>query len=334
MSSPVPEAAPRPEPAIVVDQVTHAFGDRIAVDNLSFTVEPGSILGLIGPSGSGKTTTVRMMAGTLAPSFGTVRVLGEDPVDFRRETRKVLAYMPQLSGLYPDLTAAENVGFVAALHGIGPFRRGAAVARALDIVELGDVRGRLARRLSGGMQRRLELACALVHDPQIGFLDEPTAGIDPILRRSIWEELHRRRDAGMTLVVTTQHVAEAEWCDVVALVADGELVACDQPANLRRIAFGGDVLHLDTDAPLDPELLADVEGLLAVRPIGPTRLAVVAADAAAASPRVLDALRGRGVEVAGLTEHTASFDETFEVIVERRRAERSAAAAEREEPAA
>ena len=138
------------------------------------------------------------------------------------------------------------------------------------------LRGRLARNLSGGMQRRLELACALVHDPDVGFLDEPTAGIDPILRRSIWEELHRRRDAGVTLVVTTQHVAESERCDVVVLIADGELLACDQPANLRRIAFGGDVLHLDTDAPIDPEVLADVDGLLAVRPLGPTRLAIVA----------------------------------------------------------
>ena len=199
----MPDAALRTEPAIVIDGVTHAFGDRIAVDNLSFTVEPGSILGLIGPSGSGKTTAVRMMAGTLAPSFGTVRVLGENPIEFRRETRKVLAYMPQLSGLYPDLTAAENVGFVAALHGIGPFRRGRVVKRVLDIVELGDARGRLSRNLSGGMQRRLELACALAHDPEIGFLDEPTAGIDPILRRSIWEELQRRRDAGTTLVITT-----------------------------------------------------------------------------------------------------------------------------------
>lgn len=319
-------------PAIVLEGATRAFDRRIAVDGISFEVPDGSILGLIGPSGSGKTTTVRMMVGTLAPSFGTVHVLGEDPTRFSRETRQVLAYMPQLSALYPDLTAAENVGFVAALHGIGPFGRGAAVARALDIVELGDAARRLARDLSGGMQRRLELACALVHDPRIGFLDEPTSGIDPILRRSVWEELRRRREAGMTLVVTTQHVAEAEWCDAVALIADGELIAWERPGNLQRLAFGGDVLHLDTDAPTDPELLAGVEGLLAVRVLGPTRLGIVAADSALAAPRVMAALNERRIGVVRLEEHQASFDESFELLVERHREERSDA--DVEEPAA
>jgi ABC-2 type transport system ATP-binding protein len=324
MSSSVPASAHDPErSAIVLEEVTRAFDGGVAVDGLSFEVRHGAIVGLIGPSGSGKTTTVRMMAGTLAPSFGKVRVLGEDPIDFRRATRKVLAYMPQLSGLYPDLTAAENVGFVAALHGIGPFRRGKAVSRALELVGLADVRGRLTRDLSGGMQRRLELACALVHDPRIGFLDEPTSGIDPILRRSIWEELRRRGGEGVTLVVTTQHIAEAEWCDVVALIADGELVAFDQPANLHRLAFGGDVLHLETAGPVDPELLARVEDLLAVRPLGPNTLAIVTTDAAVAGPRVMAALNERGVEVVRVAEHQPSFDETFELLVSQRRAERS-----------
>ena len=224
---------------------------------------PGTILGLIGPSGSGKTTTVRMLTGTLGRTSGEIRVLGEDPLRFSRRTRGRLAYMPQLFSLYEDLSAQENVGFVAALYGIGPFRRGRLIRRALEVVELYDARHRLARDLSGGMQRRLELACALVHSPDVLFVDEPTAGIDPMLRVKIWDELRALRDEGRTLLVTTQYVTEAEYCDRVALIADGELVAYDAPDELRKKAFGGDVLEVTTARAVDADMLASVPGITA-----------------------------------------------------------------------
>ena len=207
------DPVPDPDAAVVISGVTKRFGDDMAVDGISMTVRSGTILGIIGPSGSGKTTTIRLLTGALAPTDGEVRVLGEDPRTFHRRTRERIGYMPQQFTLYPDLTARENVDFVASLFGMLWRRRYRRTREVLQLVDLWQVRGRRAGRLSGGMQRRLELATALVHEPDLMFLDEPTAGIDPILRASIWEELHRLRDGGGTLLVTTQYVNEAEACD-------------------------------------------------------------------------------------------------------------------------
>jgi ABC-2 type transport system ATP-binding protein len=310
------------EPIIAARGVSRAFDGRLVVDGLSFDVPGGTILGIVGPSGSGKTTTVRMLTGTLGRTEGEIRVLGEDPRRFSRATRGRLAYMPQLFSLYEDLSAQENVGFVAALYGIGPFKRGALIRRALEVVDLYDARHRLARDLSGGMQRRLELACALVHSPDVLFVDEPTAGIDPVLRQAIWDELRVLRDEGRTLLVTTQYVAEAEYCDSVALIVDGELVAPDEPDRLRQLVFGGDVLQIDTTRAVDPEMLAPVPGVESVRQTAPRQLMVTVADAASLTPRILDALRSSGVEVAGIEGHQPTFDEVFTGLVERRRAQR------------
>ena len=309
--------------------LTRIFDGRAAVHGLTFDVAKGTILGIIGPSGSGKTTTIRMLTGTLVPSDGQCAVLGEDPQRFRRRTRGQLAYMPQLFSLYEDLTARENVGFVAALYGIGPFKRGGVIRRALEVVDLWGDRNKRARELSGGMQRRLELACALVHDPTVLFIDEPTAGVDPLLRQSIWDELRRLRDEGRTLLVTTQYVSEAEYCDHVALIADGELVALDRPAELRRLVFGGDVLDVVAMRAVDPEMLSRVPGLINVRQPEARRLIVVSENAATSTPRVVEELRRNGVEVATVGEYQPSFDEVFTALVEERRNRRGG-----EDPAA
>ena len=166
--------------AVSIDNATKVFGDMVAVDHVSLRVAPGTILGIIGPSGAGKTTLVRMLTGALAPTEGEIRVLGEDPRKFRRRTRERIGYMPQTFALYPDLTTRENVDFVASLFGMLWWRRHRRTRRVLEFVDLWSVRGRRASALSGGMLRRLELASALVHEPAIAFLDEPTAGIDPM----------------------------------------------------------------------------------------------------------------------------------------------------------
>jgi ABC-2 type transport system ATP-binding protein len=309
-------------PIISATGVTRAFDDRVVVDDLDFEVHSGTILGIVGPSGSGKTTTVRMLTGTLGRTSGEISVLGEDPMHFSRRTRGRIAYMPQLFSLYEDLSAQENVGFVAALYGIGPFRRRRLIRRALEVVDLWDARHRLARDLSGGMQRRLELACALVHSPEVLFVDEPTAGIDPMLRQSIWDELRNLRDEGRTLLVTTQYVAEAEYCDRVALIADGELVAMDEPDALRQMVFGGDVLQIDTSRAVDPEVLVNVAGVLNVRQTSPRQLIATVGDAGTLTTTIIDTLRANGVEVDGIEEHQPTFDEVFTGLVEQRRAER------------
>ena len=318
----VTAASSAPERIISAQNVARAFNGRTVVRGLSFDVEAGTILGLIGPSGSGKTTTVRMLTGTLGRTEGEISVLGEDPLRFSRRTRGRLAYMPQLFSLYEDLSAQENVGFVAALYGIGPFRRGRLIRRALEVVDLFDARHRLARDLSGGMQRRLELACALVHSPDVLFIDEPTAGIDPILRVRIWEELGKLRDEGRTLLVTTQYVTEAEYCDRVALIADGELIALDAPDELRKKAFGGDVLEVTTARAVDADMLASVPGITGVRQPAPRQLFVTTEDATTTTPQIIELLRGAGIAVVGVEEHQPTFDEVFTLLVERRRAAR------------
>jgi ABC-2 type transport system ATP-binding protein len=317
----------RSRAAVLVDEVTKRFGDETAINGLNLDVPEGSILGLIGPSGAGKTTTVRLMTGALAPDSGTVSVLGEDPRDFTRATRERIGYMPQLFTLYPDLTARENVDFVASLFGMIWMRRHRRTREVLELVDLWDVRGRRAGRLSGGMQRRLELASALVHEPALLFLDEPTAGIDPLLRGRIWDELHRLRDAGRTLLVTTQYVNEAEACDAVALVSDGRRIAFAPPDVLRREAVGGDLVDVETAAPVDPGALRSIPGVRRIEPIDATHVRLTVEDAASATPDVVAAVRSAGVDVVAAREERLTFDEVFAVLVRRDRAAQAAAEA-------
>ncbi len=306
-----------------MDGVSRRFDDVLAVHDVSLSVAEGSIVGMIGPSGSGKTTVIRMLTGTLGPSEGRLSVLGQVPLKFTRQARERIAYMPQLFSLYPDLTAAENMNFVAALFGVPWWKRSKLIDRGLKVVDLLEAKDRPARDLSGGMQRRLELACALVHNPRVLFIDEPTAGIDPMLRQSIWDELRRLRDEGATLLVTTQYVGEAVYCDRVALLDEGELVAMEEPETLRRSAFGGELLEINTVEGVDADLLRDVQGVSEVRQQGPRQLIVVTDDAGTASPRIMDVLRANEVEVSEIEEYQASYDDMFATLVQRRRDERS-----------
>jgi ABC-2 type transport system ATP-binding protein len=206
---------------------------------------------------------------------------------------------------------------MASMFGLLWLRRRRRVREALQIVDLWDARKRRASALSGGMQRRLELACALVHDPALYFLDEPTAGIDPILRGRVWEELHRLKDAGRTLLVTTQYVNEAEECDTVALIAHGRLLALATPDDLRREAVGGDMIEVETTDPFDGEVLRKLPEVRDVRTQGPRTFQVVVDEAGAATPAVVDAISEAGGDVAVAREVRPSFDDVFAELVER-----------------
>jgi ABC-2 type transport system ATP-binding protein len=317
-TAPVPEPAAAPT-IIEMDGVGRRFDDLVAVRDVSLRVPQGTILGMIGPSGSGKTTIIRMLTGTLGPTSGSLQVLGQVPLNFDRRARERIAYMPQLFSLYPDLTAKENMNFVAALFGVPWWGRSRLIRESLTIVDLWDARNRPARDLSGGMQRRLELACALVHRPQVLFVDEPTAGIDPILREAIWTELRRLRDAGATLLVTTQVVSEAVHCDQVALLADGQLIALETPDSLRRSAFGGELLEITTVHAVDGENLLELPGVRHVRQTGPRTLVAVTDDAGTASPQIMDTLRQQGIEVSEIAEYHATYDDIFTTLVQRHR---------------
>jgi ABC-2 type transport system ATP-binding protein len=225
--------------------------------------------------------------------------------------------MPQNVSLYDDLTVTENLDFVGSLFGMFLPRRRRRIKAILDWLELEDARSRHAVHLSGGMRRRLQLGCALIHDPQLVFLDEPTGGIDPIVRQAIWTELRRLRDAGRTLLVTTQIVTEAEECDTVALISGGRLVAHAAPEALRREAFGGELLEVETSGMVDAERLGRLPGIDEVRQVTPRLLVIVARDAASATPAVVSAVEATGVSVTSIQTTRPSFDAVFVRLVER-----------------
>ena len=331
MPAPAPSVSDR-DLVVAMRDVSRRFDDREVLSGLNLTVRHGTILGIIGPSGAGKTTTIRMLTGALAPTRGEVMVMGRSPKKFRRAERERIGYMPQSFALYEDLTAGENIDFVASLFGMLWRRRRRRVREVLKLVDLWDVRGRQAGRLSGGMRRRLELACALVHQPDLIILDEPTAGIDPLLRGSIWEELHRLRDAGRTLLVTTQHVSEADECDAVAMIVGGRIIALASPDELRRLATNGDLLDIETAALFDGAVLEDTPGVRNVTQDGPRHIRVIVDDAGSSLPSVVEKIQASGVEVTSAREQRLSFDDIFAILVARDRAQRADGSAEFETP--
>jgi ABC-2 type transport system ATP-binding protein len=238
-----------PPTMVRAEQIQKQFAENVGVFELDFEVPTGTIFGMIGPSGCGKTTTVRLMTGLYKPDRGRLTVMNRAPSKFSPRERERIGYMPQHFVLYPNLTVWENLNFVASLYGMGYFKRRKPLEQALDFVELSDARNRLGSQLSGGMQRRLELACTLVHNPLLIFADEPTAGIDPVLRGKFWEHFRYLRNNGRTLFVTTQYVGEAAYCDMVAVMREGRIVHMGTPEELRKKALGGDMIKLVVDAP-------------------------------------------------------------------------------------
>jgi ABC-2 type transport system ATP-binding protein len=309
-------------PVVACRGLAKAFGDVRVVSGLDLEVTAGSIVGLIGPSGSGKTTTVRLLTGLLRPTEGEATVWGTPAVDLRPRQRQEIGYMPQTSALFPDLSLWENLSFHASMYGLR-LRRRHRLRRVLDWVELADDRDKTVRQSSGGMQRRLALAAAFVHDPALLFLDEPTAGIDPILRSSFWERFRAMRDEGRTMIVTTQYVAEAAYCDYVGLLSDGELLVLASPEELRKAAFDGEVVEIELARPVDPASgtpLRDVPGAAgAVEAIDSRTWRLVVDDADAAIGPVEEMLDRLGLPVVEVREHVVDFDEAFVQLVARHR---------------
>ncbi len=230
--------------AITIDHLSKSYGPVQALRTVHASIPQGHITGLLGPNGAGKTTLIKAVVGALQPAGGSVRVLGLDPLSDRWKLRQQLGYMPQEPALYDDLSALENVVFYARLHRIDrPREKAAAILTELD---LGDRLSSPVHTLSGGMQKRVSLACALVHDPTLLILDEPTAALDPLLKRHLWERFRQLATAGRTLLISTHLIDEAMLCDSVILLQHGQLVAQDSPRNL--IAKGKAILNFRTSA--------------------------------------------------------------------------------------
>ena len=222
--------------AVELRGVTRRYGPTLALDALTLQVRRGEMFGLIGSDGAGKTTLIRLMCGLLRADSGDVRVLGDDPVRAHRRVTERVGYLSQHFSLYGDLTIDENVAFFAEIHGMARYkpRRD----QLLELTQLTPFRARLADRLSGGMKQKLALACTLVHEPELILLDEPTTGVDPVSRREFWKLLSEFLSAGITIVMSTPYLDEAERCNRVALLHGGRLLACDEPATLRAAMPG------------------------------------------------------------------------------------------------
>ena len=232
---------------IIARGLVKTFGDFVAVDGVSFTVERGEVYGWLGPNGAGKTTTIRMLLGLLRPTSGEARVLGFNPATQAKAMHAHVGYMSQLFTLYNDLTVNENIRFYGQAYGLN---RSQLHRRRAEIVEMAGLQGRekeLAANLSGGWKQRLALGCAMIHHPQVIFLDEPTAGVDPISRRHFWELIYAMAQAGVTILVTTHYMDEAELCQRVGFISQGRLIALDTPDQLKETQMRGRVLEIGTD---------------------------------------------------------------------------------------
>jgi len=305
--------------------VTLDFGNGAGIFDQSYHVPEGSILGMIGPSGCGKTTTCRVALGLLAPQQGRIETLGRVPTVFTAADRERIGYIPQQFVLYPRLSVAENAAFVASLYGMPRKQVRRRMDDLLKFVDLTEAKQRLGLKLSGGMQRRLMLVCALMHDPALLFADEPTAGIDPVLRARFWEYFRQLRDQGRTMVVTTQVVSEAVYCDLVAVMRKGRILAVDTPTGLRKMALGGEIIDVTLANPDDmrraieslkrwKEVVTDARR----SPASERDLHVVVDDAREWLPEVLNRLENQRprIVVASAAPIEVSYDEIFIKIMQ------------------
>lgn len=308
-------------PTINMRGVSKAFGP-VGVSDITLEVPEGTIMGLVGPSGCGKSTTVRLLTGVYRPDSGEMSVMGESPGKFRARTRARIGYMPQQYVLSRHMTVWDTVGFIASLYGMSWFGRSKRLKEVLQFVELEEAQRTMVGNLSGGMQRRLALACTLAHKPNVIFADEPTAGIDPILRHKFWEHFQGLRQEGRTLLVTTQYIGEVELCDRVAVMRDGKLLYVDTPDGLRRQALGGEALSLRVEPAQLRQAAQITDQQPYVREVRmshrvPGTLYVTVDDAGSALPQLMQELNDRNnIMLHNAEQYKPSFDDIFVRLME------------------
>lgn len=305
--------APAARPAAVLRSLSRSFGTVAAVDGLSFEVRAGELFGIVGPDGAGKTTTLRMLAGVLPPGSGDAELLG---VSIARNAEKVkprIAYMAQRFGLYHDLTVRENLDFYADMYEVPRRERPARLERLYRFSRLGEFEDRLAGQLSGGMKQKLALSCALVHEPDLLLLDEPTFGVDPISRRELWLILHRMVAGGLTIIMSTSYMDEAERCDRVALLDHGRVVALDEPARLQAELTSRLFAVRSAEPRRVRDALAAVAAVTRATLFGDTVHVLVRAGAGAAD--VQAALREAGVPFDSVTPARPTLEDAFMDLV-------------------
>jgi ABC-2 type transport system ATP-binding protein len=305
------------QPSVVVRELTRVFGDFTAVDRVTFSVGRGEIFGFLGPNGAGKSTTIRMLCGLIAPTSGQGTVAGFDLARDAEQIKRRIGYMSQRFSLYDDLTVGENIDFFGGIYGVARGRMRDRKAWVLRMAGLEEQRDRRAGVLPAGWKQRLALGCAILHEPPILFLDEPTSGVDPLRRRRFWELIRQLSADGVTVFVTTHYMDEAGYCDRLALIDRGELVAMGTPDALRTQFMKEAVLEIRTPRPEEAAaLLEQRPGVRSAALFGAAIHAVVADEAEAPALRL--ALEGAGFPVARIARIPPSLEDVFVSLVEGR----------------
>jgi drug efflux transport system ATP-binding protein len=305
--------------AVETRDLTRRFGKRVAVDHLNLHVRAGELYGFLGPNGAGKSTTLRMLCGILEPSEGGGTVLGIDLTRDPERIKSLIGYMSQKFSLYDDLTVAENLTFYSRVYEVAGAQRAARMARMVQLADLAGRESQLAGTLSGGYRQRLALACALVHQPRLIFLDEPTAGVDPVSRRNFWGLIRRLADQGTTIVVTTHYMDEAELCDSLGFIYQGKLIAQGSPAVIKSETFRRPVIEVEVaDLRRASDVLADWDAVEEVVRIG-TRLRVVLGPERAGAAEVGDFLTRAGFPPRWVHDVEPSVEDLFVSFVDKER---------------
>jgi ABC-2 type transport system ATP-binding protein len=301
--------------AVVISNLTRQFGDFVAVDNISLAVKRGEIFGFLGPNGSGKTTTIRMLCGLLTPTSGTGTVAGFDIRTQQQQIKPRIGYMSQRFSLYKDLTVEENIDFYAGVYEVPPVRR---PERKKWVLEMAGLRGKektLTKDLAGGWKQRLALGCAILHEPEILFLDEPTSGVDPISRREFWDLIFNLAFQGVTVFLTTHYMDEAEHAHTLGLIYNGRLIANGSPRDLRADMRAGELIEIDSDHPVEAaDVIADLPFTLHTAVFGDKVHALVE-DAAAAVAPVKAALRAKDISPRAIQPVPLSLEDLFIVFI-------------------
>jgi ABC-2 type transport system ATP-binding protein len=302
---------------IEMNDASLVFGNGNGIFNINLQLRPGTILGLIGPSGSGKTTTIRMLTGIYEKTGGEVRVFGSNPREFSDAEKSRIGYIPQHFLMYQNLSVEENLNFMGGMYGSTPRDHKEQMDYLLEFFELDAARRRLGRHLSGGMQRRLMLAGGLLHKPELIFADEPTAGIDPILREKTWEHFRYLKSKERSLLVTTQYVGEAAYCDVIAVMRKGKLIKFGTPKKLRKEAMGGEIVHLQIEPQHVFQVMEFLDKLPKVKKVEQVegkkdQLFVYTRSASKEIPNIINALRENlNITPKKVEPYLPPFDEVF-----------------------
>jgi len=309
------------ENVIVIENLTRRFKEVTAVDGLNLAVKHGEIFGLVGPDGAGKTTTIRMLCAIMDPTEGSARVAGFDTVTESEAIKRRIGYMAQRFNLYGDLSVVENLDFFADVFQVRGRERKERKERLLRFARLTEFRKRRAAHLSGGMQKKLALACTLIHQPEIIFLDEPTTGVDPVSRREFWDILTELHLQGITIFVSTPYMDEAERCSRVGLMYEGQIIVCDEPEQIKGLVTG-DLLELrPSDLRRAEELVAGLEGVLEVQTYGDL-LHVFVDSLAERQDSLVEAMNSADIEVLGLRQTRPRMEEAFVSLVRKQAEEK------------